>query len=133
MADRKAAMQFLENAVKGAFAKGLKAPIGGSDYLFLKRGEEVQVGDHMMVTTESGIFQKAPVYEYNPKTKLQEIVRHTLLHYGHADQLSGILDHLCREMSVHDIEMTMVGITSHLALSKKSIQRQENEGEAFAI
>lgn len=133
MNDRAKTMQFLENAVKGAFSKGLKASIGGFDYLFLKRGEEVEVGDHLMVTTESGIFQKAPVLEYNHNTKLHEVVRHNLLHYGHAEQLSGILDHLCRDMSIHDIEMTLVGVTSHSALAKKSIQRQENTGEAFAI
>lgn len=133
MADRDKALKILEDAVKGVFAKGLKAPIGGSDYLFLKRGEEVEVGDHIMVTTESGIFQKAPVYQYNSKIQVQEVVRHTLLHYGHAEQLSGILEHLCKDMSAHDIEMTMVGIVSHSALSKKSIQRQENRGEVLAI
>lgn len=133
MADRKKALELLESTVKGAFAKGLKAPIAGSDYLFLKRGEEVEVGEHIMITTESGIFQKSAVHQYNTKTKVQEVVRHTLLHYGHAEQLSSILDHLCKDMSVHDIDMTMVGIASHSALAKKSIQRQENKGEALTI
>lgn len=133
MSDRKKALEFLENAVKGAFAKGLKAKIAGSDYLFLKRGEQVEVGDHVMVTTESGIFQKAPVLQYNSSTHSQDVVRYTLLHYGHAEQLSGILDHLCREMSTHEIEMTMVGITSHSTVSKKSVQRHENTGAALAI
>lgn len=133
MANRQAAMQFLENAVMKAFSAGLEAPIGGSEYLFLKRGEEVEVGEHVMVTTESGIFQKSPVHQYSPETHKDEVVRHTLLHYGHAEQLSGILEHLCKDMSIHEIEMTMVNITSSSAVSRKSVQRQVNTGESLAI
>lgn len=131
MTDRRAAMQFLENAVKKAFSQGIQATIGGSDYLFLKRGEEVEVGDHIMVTTESGIFQRSPVYERDQSSQVKQVVRHTLLHYGHAEQLSGILEHLCKDMSAHEIDMTMVNITSHTALSNKSITRDIGSGGEF--
>lgn len=133
MTDRRAAMQFLENAVKKAFSLGVQATIGGSDYLFLKRGEEVEVGDHIMVTTESGIFQRSPVYEQDQSSPGKQVVRHTLLHYGHAEQLSGILEHLCKDMSVHEIDMTMVNITSHAALCNKSIMSHVNSEAAFAV
>lgn len=119
MSDRQIALQFLEKSVKDAFGKGLKASIAGSDYYFLKKGSQVEVCDHTMVTTDSGIFQKALVPDSQHKPD-----RQTLLHFGHAEQLSSILEHLCRDMSVHDIEMTMVGITSHSVLANKYIRME---------
>lgn len=133
MSDRQKAMQFLANSVKSAFTKGLKATVGGFDYQFMDKGQEIQVGDHVMRTTESGIFQKTPVLVPNPQTNKHEFSHHTFLHYGHTDQLSDILDHLCRDMSVHEIEMTMVGVSSYTALSSQSRNRKLASEETLSI
>ncbi|MBI6885840.1 hypothetical protein [Pseudomonas putida] len=133
MTDRQKAMLFLENSVKSAFSKGLKAKIGEFDYVFLERGVEVEVGEHIMKTTESGIFQKSPVYRRNEATGQMELTRHTLLHYGHVDQLAGILDHLCRDMSVHEIEMTMVDVTGSSVLTQASRRRDQDKSDILSL
>jgi tRNA A58 N-methylase Trm61 len=133
MDNREQALNFLENSVKSAFDKGFKVNIGKFDYVFLDKGQEVEVGDHVMQTTESGIFQKTPVTQYNPETQQMETVRHTLLHYGHTDQLRGILNHLCRDMSVHEIDLTMVGIAGHSVLKGMIRKRGSGEGEPLSL
>jgi hypothetical protein len=133
MDSREQALNFLENSVKSAFAKGLKATIGDFDYVFLERGQEVEVGEHLMQTTEAGIFQKTPVGNFNPESGKVEVTHHTLLHYGHGDQLRPILNHLCRDMSLHEIEMTMVGVTGYSVLSESSRKRRSGSDDTLSL
>lgn len=133
MSDRRTALEFLENTVKAAFSNGLGATIDGRDYFFFKEGEQVQVGDHVLHTSESGIFQKTSHGPYSSEGEGSLPREYTLLHYGHGDQLSQILDHLCRDMSIHQIQMTMVGIASHSVLSSKSIRRKELSDSSLAV
>jgi hypothetical protein len=133
MDNREKALNFLENSVKSAFAKGLKATIGDFDYVFLNRGQEVEVGENVMAANEAGIFQKTPVQALNRETNQYETTHYTYLHYGREDQLRSILDHLCRDMSVHQIDMAMVGVTGHSVLSENSRKRRVGSEDALSI
>lgn len=124
MSDRQKAINFLLNSVNSAFNKGLKVKIGAFDYVFLKKGAEVEIGENIHETTAAGIFQITPVTRMSTVTGKHEFSHNTVLHYGHREQLPEILAHLCRDMSVYDIEMTMVAVTGHSVLSEKAISRR---------
>lgn len=133
MDNREKALNYLENSVKSAFAKGLKATIGDFDYVFLNRGQEVEVGENVMAANEAGIFQKTPVQKLNRETNQYETTHHTYLHYGHAEQLRPILNHLCRDMSVHEIDMAMVGVTGYSVLSENSRKRRSGSDDTLSM
>jgi hypothetical protein len=126
-AAREKSIEILKTVVTKAFAAGHPVTFGESEYVQLKRGQEIEVKDYdaegVVEATESGIFKKCPKQRYNKELGVdQHGFTYLRFHdYGDVDEL---VDKHTPKMTTQDIDMMMAGTSAKSVLTAMAHERR---------
>lgn len=143
-AAREKTIEFLKTVVTKALAAGHPVNFGGAEYVQLKRGQEIEVKDYdvegVVEATESGIFKKCPKQRYNKELGVEQH-GFTFLRFHDYGDVDDLVDSHTPNMSLHDIDMMMVGTSAisvltamaheRIAARPRQYMRQEDAGPSM--
>lgn len=125
---RTAAIARLCKAIDRAFERGESVKLTTHEYAYRKKGDELESEHTVYEAMATGIYQKAPVTH----GRSAKVVDHTFLYYGSRDDIAGIVERDCKDLSYQELEEMSVGLSAgavlrSLAPDRSHLKRDEQE------
>lgn len=116
---RSAALARLCKAIERAFERGESVMLTTHEYTYRKKGEELESEHTVYEAMATGIYQKAPVTH----GRSAKVVDHTFLYYGSRDEIAGIVERDCKDLSYTELEEITVGLGAGAVLKSLAPDR----------
>lgn len=126
-AAREKSIEILKTVVTKAFAAGHPVKFGETEYVQLKRGQEIEVKDYdqegVVEAFESGIFKKCPKQRYNKELGVDQH-GFTYLRFHDFGDVDDLVDKHTPNMTTQEIDMMMVGTSATSVLTAMAHERR---------
>lgn len=126
-AAREKSIEILKTVVTKALAAGHPVKFGETEYVQLKRGQEIEVKDYdgegLVEALEGGIFRKCEKSRHNRELGVEQH-GFTYLRYHDFGDVDALVDSHTPKMTTQDIDMMMVGTSAKSVLTQMAHERR---------